>query len=464
MRSRQWEKRSSKEKSRRTDGDGKGALVTGPSHSAPNPNPTDTPAPAKFKLGKQPVWTAYASPNVAERWRKELQNNARATAVTRRKRRAAEEPELWVHRMSRVDNTSTINESSGYWKSRGGAVEEEAWARIQKSGVDKRVVQRNGRERGYHGGCDLRREAAARASFTRTTDEEGEGEGGGGGGIGGVGGKLESWELGKARLRLPNLPGRDTPIPRDYSGSCPWPARLPVKIPHISSRHPGAVRAAPSGRIMKEGGETVGVGCSTMSVTVDETSHNYRISMILEPVDAALSQIHLKIKQISHSWQPGIPRACLAGKQIRGGGESGGARAGHRELGPRVRRIGEKQMPHQYGGRVTIRSGGFTQRGPVWRRTPWPNKQGDEHFAIAYLNGNVLARQNNMTNIDDIETDAVANAASGTKSRRRMDALRWATCSTVQCAKFGRPFEGWVGVTQGDNGTWGDVSASSVVG
>jgi hypothetical protein len=68
--------------------------------------------------------------------------------------------------------------------------------------------------------------------------------------------------------------------------------------------------------------------------------------------------------------------------------------------------------------------GGFTQRGPVGRN-PWPNKGGDEHFAIAYLNGNVLARQNNMTNVDDIETDAVANAAGGTESRRGMDALRW---------------------------------------
>jgi hypothetical protein len=67
-------------------------------------------------------------------------------------------------------------------------------------------------------------------------------------------------------------------------------------------------------------------------------------------------------------------------------------------------------------------SGGrFTQRGLVRRRTPWPNKGDDEHFAIAYLNGNVLARQNKMTNIDDIETDA----AGGTESRRRMDVLRW---------------------------------------
>jgi hypothetical protein len=96
----------------------------GPWYSTPNPNPTGTPAPAKFKLGKQPAWTAYASPNVAERGRKELQNNARTTAVwvgkpqrqprTRRKRRAAEEPELWVHRMRGADkSTSTINESGG---------------------------------------------------------------------------------------------------------------------------------------------------------------------------------------------------------------------------------------------------------------------------------------------------------------------------------------------------------------
>ncbi|KAJ7895348.1 hypothetical protein B0H13DRAFT_2338946 [Mycena leptocephala] len=62
-----------------TDGDGKRALVSGPWHSTPT-QPTGTPAPARFKLGKQRVWTAYASPNVAERWRKELQNNARATA------------------------------------------------------------------------------------------------------------------------------------------------------------------------------------------------------------------------------------------------------------------------------------------------------------------------------------------------------------------------------------------------
>jgi hypothetical protein len=56
-------------------------MVPGPWHSALNSNPTGTPAPAKFKLGKQPVWTAYASPDVAERGLKELQNNARTTAV-----------------------------------------------------------------------------------------------------------------------------------------------------------------------------------------------------------------------------------------------------------------------------------------------------------------------------------------------------------------------------------------------
>jgi hypothetical protein len=61
----------------------------------------------------------------------------------------------------------------------------------------------------------------------------------------------------------------------------------------------------------------------------------------------------------------------------------------------------------------------------VRRRTSWPNKGDDEQVAIAYLNGNVLARQNNMMNVDDIGTDAVANAAGGTESQRRMDTLRW---------------------------------------
>jgi hypothetical protein len=47
--------------------------------------------------------------------------------------------------------------------------------------------------------------------------------------------------------------------------------------------------------------------------------------------------------------------------------------------------------------------GGFTQRGPV-QRTPWPNKGENKHGAIACLNGNVLAGQNNMKNVDDTES------------------------------------------------------------
>ncbi|KAJ7856438.1 hypothetical protein B0H13DRAFT_1902694 [Mycena leptocephala] len=115
---REWEKRSSKEKSRRTDGDGKRALVPGPWHSAPNP--TGTPAPAKFKLRKQPVWTAYASPNVAERGRKELQNNARTTAVGRARALGAPNERGGLKYKYNQREQRVVEEPRGQWKRKGG--------------------------------------------------------------------------------------------------------------------------------------------------------------------------------------------------------------------------------------------------------------------------------------------------------------------------------------------------------
>ncbi|KAJ7856429.1 hypothetical protein B0H13DRAFT_2576807 [Mycena leptocephala] len=138
-RSREWAKRSSKEKKQKHRRRRETRSGPGPWHSTPNPNPnpnpTSTPAPAKFKLGKQPVWTAYASPNVAERGRKELQNNARTTGVqykyNQRERRVVEEPRgQWKRKRGqgfrRVEGIkdwwSAIKESSRQCKRAMGSV------------------------------------------------------------------------------------------------------------------------------------------------------------------------------------------------------------------------------------------------------------------------------------------------------------------------------------------------------